>query len=279
MVTCPNCHLQVPELIHVASALREKIMKVDPHYPLEEMVCKPCQNSLMRQATSATGALVAQERAKEVRKKRLWQNRVALVRHGHKMMKKKKFTEAAVSYEKYMRLIEVVFECAPGSLTPEMLKDASKTAELTVITGVYWDLVRIYDSSDKYTPRQKNAAKQLAKFASFTPIFLTLIRNATSFMKQSRHPEVIKSFLVAANAKRNRCFVATSAFETPMADEIIFLRQFRDTKLKTNPTGRSFVYLYYKISPSLACFLDKQSWLKPTIRAILRLVIYCVSRF
>jgi hypothetical protein len=236
-------------------------------------------NSLERQATSASGVLIAQERAKEVKKKRLWQNRVPLVRHGHNMMKKKRFSEAAVSYEKYIRLIEVVYECGPGKLTPSMLKDSARTAELTVLTGVYWDLVRIYDSSDKYSTRQKNCAKQLGNFASYTPIFLDLIRKAEVFMKQSRHPEIIKGLLAACKAKKGKCFIATSAFETQMAPEVIFLRNFRDSKLKSNRFGRTFVYFYYKYSPRAACFLDKQSWLKPSFRAILRLVIKCVRHF
>lgn len=279
MVTCPQCHLKVPEISFISGSLREKIKRVDPSFHVAEKICTPCQNSLMRQATSADGVLVAQERAKEVRKKRMWQNRVPLVKHGHTMMKRKRFSEAAVSYEKYIRLIEVVFDCKPGTLTPEMLKDAARTAELTVITGVYWDLVRIYDSSDKYTKRQKGAAAQLAKFASFTPVFIDLIHKAEAFQKQCRHPEVIKTFIADCQKKRTRCFIATSAFEAPMADEVTYLRNFRDQKLKTNPYGRKFVYFYYKYSRPVACFLDKQRWLKPTVRAGLRAVIKCVRHF
>lgn len=279
MVTCPHCHLQVAEIFFISDSLREKIKQVDANYPLEPQVCRPCQNSLMRQATSASGVLIAHERAKEVRKKRMWQNRVPLVKHGHTMMKRKQFSAAAVSYEKYIRLIEVVFDCKPGKLTAEMLKDSARTAELTVITGVYWDLVRIYDSSDRYLPRQKNAAVQLAKYASYTPIFPDLLRKADSFMKQCRHPEVIKTFLTTCKRKKGRCFVATSAFEDPLSKEVIYLRTFRDSKLKQTAVGRSFVFYYYKYSPAVACFLDKQSWLKPTFRAALRLVIKCVRHF
>lgn len=276
MATCPQCSLEVPEIYPLQADLRAKIKEVDPHFPLSETLCKSCVNSLQRQAYGAKGVLLSQERAKDLKKKKMWQNRVALVRNGHSLMKNKLHSEAAVSYEKYLRLVEMVFSCGPGQLTPEMLKEAAKTAELTVIAGVYWDLVRIYDSSDKYGGRQKIAARQLAKFASYTPIFADLIRKAQSFMKTSRHPEVIKSFLIASKAQRPRCFIATSAFEIPMTDEIIFLRQFRDEKLKISFLGRKFIYFYYKISPKIACILDKQKWLKPAVRAFLRLVINCV---
>lgn len=279
MVTCPQCSLDTPEIYPIQAELRAKIKSVDPHFELQDQICKSCITALQRQAYGAKGVLLQQERAKDMKKKRLWQNRVALVRNGHALMKNKLFSEAAISYEKYLRLVEVVFNCGPGQLTPEMLKESAKTAELTVITGVYWDLVRIYDASDKYGGRQKFAAKQLAKFITYTPIYADLVKKAQIFMKSSRHPDVIKSFLIASKAQKSRCFIATAAFESPQATEVVQLQRFRDDFLKTNLTGRKFVYFYYKVSPKIACFLDRQTWLKPAIRAILRLVIKCVRAF
>lgn len=279
MVTCPQCSLDTPEIYPIQAELRAKIKSVDPHFELHDQICKSCNTALQRQAYGAKGVLLQQERAKDMKKKRLWQNRVALVRNGHALMKNQLFSEAAISYEKYLRLVEVVFNCGPGQLTPEILKESAKTAELTVITGVYWDLVRIYDASDKYGGRQKFAAKQLAKFITYTPIYADLVKKAQIFMKSSRHPDVIKSFLIASKAQKSRCFIATAAFETSQATEVIELQRFRDEFLKVTPVGRKFVYFYYKVSPKIACFLDQQTWLKPAIRAVLRLVIKCVRAF
>ncbi len=283
MATCPQCSLEVPEIYPLQADLRAKIKEVDPHFPLVDQLCKSCITSLQHQAYGTKGLLLSQERAKDLKKKKMWQNRVALVRNGHAMMKNQLNSEAAVSYEKYIRLVEMVFNCGPGQLTPEMLKEAAKTAELTVITGVYWDLVRIYDVSDKYGGRQKIAARQLAKFVTYTPIFSDLVKKAQVFMKTAKHPEVIKSFLIASKAQRPRCFIATSAFQTPTAEEIVFLRNFRDQTLKITPVGRKFVYFYYKISPAVACFLDKHEeqhpWLKSCTRNILRLLINGIRLF
>ncbi len=283
MASCPQCNLEVPEIYPLPADLRAKIKAVDPHFPLADYQCKSCVNTLQRQAFGSKGVLITNERAKDEKKKKMWQNRVALVRNGHTLMKKNLHSEAAVSYEKYLRLVEMVFNCGPAQLTPEMLKEAAKTAELTVIAGVYWDLVRIYDTSDRYGGRQKTAARQLAKFASYTPIYADIIKKSHSFMKTARHPEVIKSFLGASKSQRPRCFIATSAFESPMSEEIIFLRKFRDETLKSNFIGRKMIYAYYKISPRIACFLDKHDlqhpWLKPFVRAVLRLVIKCVRPF
>jgi hypothetical protein len=115
--------------------------------------------------------LFAQEKAKEQHRLQLWKSRVGLIKRARALMSRKMYNEAAVGYEKYIRILEIVFNCKKGEpLTPTNFKDSARTSELTVVTSVYWDLLRIYDSSDKYLERQQIAARQLAVFVQFTPI-------------------------------------------------------------------------------------------------------------
>lgn len=221
--------------------------------------------------------LAAQERAREQYKQNLWNHRVALIRKGNLLVKNELYGEAVVVYEKYLKILEIIYECGPGGLTPQMLKDSARTTELSVISGIYWDLVRIYDTNNKYIERQKMAAEKLAKFAVFTPLFSDIMKKAKIFQRQARHPDVIKNFMIAAGQKKGRCFIATSAFESPQALEVQKLRYFRDSTLRHDKWGRQFIYYYYKISPPLACFIDRHEYLKPPIRAGLRFVIKCVS--
>ncbi|MBC7741589.1 MAG: hypothetical protein H7061_05300 [Bdellovibrionaceae bacterium] len=277
MIKCPQCGLEVSNLVPLQLDVRTRIKKMDPDFPLIDEVCRSCMTEMRKKAFSAGGVLLSQQRAKDDRKKKLWQARVSLVKKGHAFMAGNLYSEAAVSYEKYLKLLEVVFDAQPGNLTPEILKEAARTAELTVIAGVYWDLIRIYDTSDKYGDRQKMAARQLSRFISYTPIYPDLIKKGQIFLKQARHPEIIKAFLAGAKKKKGGCFIATSAFEDPYAVEVLSLRVFRDHRLKASPFGRKFIYFYYKTSPPIACFVDKHAWLKPSVRAILRFVIKCVS--
>jgi hypothetical protein len=221
--------------------------------------------------------LVALEKAKEDRKVKLWHSRLAFTKKGHALMRGKLFSEAAIVYEKYLKILEMIFECAPGQLSPDHFKESARTAELSIVTSVYWDLLRIYDASDAYGDRQKKVAVQLAKFAPLTPIFPDLLRKAHVFQKQCRHPEIIKLLIASASNERPRCFIATSAFESPRATEVQILRHFRDQYLKKSFLGRKFVFLYYKFSPMIACALDKHVGLKRPIRLALRLLIKCVS--
>lgn len=62
------------------------------------------------------------------------------------------------------------------------------------------------------------------------------------------------------------CFIATAAYDTPMAEEIGILRQFRDEYLLTNPMGNALVDLYYRVSPPMARFITAHPSLKPIVR-------------
>jgi hypothetical protein len=273
MAICPQCSNKVAEIYPVASDIRIRIKQKEPNYQVLDEVCRSCMNSLRKRVYGAGTALMADEVAKDERKKKMWQSRVALVRRGHALMENQLYAEAAATYEKYLRLLELVFDCKQGELTPEALKESAKTAELTVIVGVYWDLLRIYDTSDNYTDRQKNASEQLARFINYTPVFADILKKAESYVKNSKHPDIVRIFINSAKKKRTRCFIATSAFEIPASSEVQLLREFRDQVLKKRFLGRKFVYFYYRVSPSIAKWLDHSKTAKAVVRFFLRQLV------
>ena len=278
MIQCPRCGIQVTELHPVDADLMGRLQAAgDTSVPPQ--VCAGCSSDLKRTvANSSGGVLMAQERAKEQHRLTLWKSRVMLIKKARQSMGQKLYSEAAISYEKYLKILDIVFEVKKGErLRPEVFKESARTTELTVVTSVYWDLLRIYDTSEKYHDRMNNSAKQLAIFLQFTPIYPDIIRKAESFQKTAKNPQVVKQFLKLANKERPRCFIATAAFESAHAPEVQDLRVFRDLTLKKYAWGRGFILAYYKISPPIACLVDKHSWLKPAVRGTLRLLIKCVS--
>lgn len=72
----------------------------------------------------------------------------------------------------------------------------------------------------------------------------------------------------------DRCFIATAAYGTPLAEEIMVLRRFRDTVLLPSKIGRRFVNWYYQVSPPLAKFISR-FWL---LKALVRLALWPVVR-
>ena len=65
------------------------------------------------------------------------------------------------------------------------------------------------------------------------------------------------------------CFIATAAFGSPLAKEIIILRQFRDRILLRFDTGKRFVNWYYRHSPSVADYISQHPVIKFCVRVLL----------
>lgn len=274
MSQCPRCGVEVSELHNVDPEIKIKLQATGESVPPQ--VCVGCLTDFRKTlASSSGGVLMAQERAKEQHRLQLWKSRVQLVKKGRQCMNQKAFSDAAVAYEKYLKILELVFECKGEVLKPEHFKDAARTSELTVITSVYWDLFRIYDIHDRYADRQREVAQQLSNFVRFTPIFPDIMKKAQTFQKTAKNPNAVRQLLKLSAQQRPRCFIASSAFG-PASREVIELRHFRDAYLRKSMLGRKIIVFYYKKSPAIAEFLDTHNSLKPFVRGLLRLLMKCV---
>jgi hypothetical protein len=74
----------------------------------------------------------------------------------------------------------------------------------------------------------------------------------------------------ATSASGGGCFIATTAFGSPLAGQVEILRQFRDRYLLTNSFGKKFVAWYYRNGPVAA------SWIKdkPLAKAAVQVALY-----
>lgn len=264
---CPNCNEEVESLRPVEPGLKLRMQSDGGLSNIPVEICAKCIKKLSK--TLSQGAILRKNaQVKEQNRLMLWRSRVNLVKQAKTHMKKKSFSDAAVSYEKYLRVLEIVYDKASGELTPELFNNEARRSEMTVIASVYWDLMRIYDTSPKHIERLDKSGDKLAAFARFTPIYSSIIRRAEAEVRNAQNPKSFKKFLSRAQTLRSRCFIATSAFnyESPTVQTLCL---FRDEFLLNFLIGRLLINFYYLFAPSLARGLDRFSFFKPLIRVVL----------
>jgi hypothetical protein len=73
------------------------------------------------------------------------------------------------------------------------------------------------------------------------------------------------------------CFIATAAFGSYRAPEVILLQKFRDRFLLTNVPGKMFVEFYYRVSPPIADVIGHYDSLKRATRLALKPLIFSIQ--
>jgi len=85
--------------------------------------------------------------------------------------------------------------------------------------------------------------------------------------------------LDSRDTKRSGCFIATAVYGKEDVKEIRILRRFRDDFLVKRRTGKSFVSLYYYLSPSIAKVIGGSRWGRYLVRSIvLRPILWFICK-
>lgn len=73
------------------------------------------------------------------------------------------------------------------------------------------------------------------------------------------------------------CFIATAAYGSPLAENILVLEAFRDKYLLTNQVGQHIVAFYYRNSPPIAEYIARYDTLRFVARAVLWPLVYGIK--
>ena len=73
------------------------------------------------------------------------------------------------------------------------------------------------------------------------------------------------------------CFIATVVYNDFNAPQVKILRKFRDELLLKSMVGRFFVQLYYQVSPPVANFTEKHTFLKSIFKLPLDIFVRIIK--
>lgn len=81
----------------------------------------------------------------------------------------------------------------------------------------------------------------------------------------------------SASSGGGGCFIATAAFGSYHAPEVVLLQKFRDRILLASEPGRLFVQFYYRVSPPIADFISQDDLLRRATRLSLKPLIFSIQ--
>lgn len=265
---CPRCGADSRELVRIDAGMRIALAEGGMAKEVPGEACTNCIQEFSKMVSQGA-RLRAQRKAREANQVALWRNRINVLKQGRTYLAQRLFVEAAIEFEKYIRIVEIVNELKPGELKPEHLKKNAKSNELDVFLSTLWDLIKIYDMNAAYQPKLKEKVNMIVEFGKASPSFPRLARKMAAYSKKAKNREVFNELLTRSNAPKNKCFIATSTYNDPVHPQVLILSRFRDEILEDSLPGRLFIWIYYKVSPIVADFLDKNPRLKPTSRHLL----------
>jgi hypothetical protein len=113
--------------------------------------------------------------------------------------------------------------------------------------------------------------QELAELAEVAPIKLT----------QPSAPEPAPGMAAQPSdkpARKKWCFIATAAYGSPLAREVVLLQNYRDNYLSRNFLGEKFIRAYYFFSPTLAELIRHQKGLQLLTRILLAPLILLIKK-
>jgi hypothetical protein len=267
--TCTVCGNPTHELLRLDGGFKLRLRESGAPEPIPDQACAACFNKYS-ELISQGAQLRAKENAKQQQRMSMWRNRMNLIKQARTKMEAKNFAEAAVLYEKYIRILEIIYEIEVGTLSPDLFRNKARGKEMTLITSVYWDLARIYDSAGQYRERLEKTISKIIQFAPQSGILVQLSTNVLNYSKYAKNPEQFKRLEREFGIKKGMCFIATAVFDSEFAPEVIALQNFRDERLLPHKAGRAFIRIYYRVSPHFVPAIQRSRFLKNNIAYLLR---------
>jgi hypothetical protein len=195
--------------------------------------------------------------AEEAKRLDLQRRRLMLAGKGSSAYSEKHLAEAAQAFRGYIKIMEDFKGMPQGGLSPAHFDHKTELPELMLVSGVYWDLVKLYDRT-RSQERYSEFKEYLGKYILFSKGLPYQTMCSESLRKYCRSNKAVhkKDFNDAyKQIAVSKCFIVTELDEYIADGTLESLRDFRDEVLLSTPLGKSFVSWYYKRGPGFASFV------------------------
>lgn len=195
---------------------------------------------------------------RDERKRELLRHRIEVAKEGVTLYSKGRYVDAVKRYQHYIAVLEMWKKCGRDGLTPDLFDKKTDIYELVLLSGIYWDLAKLFDKAKREDQRSE-LTMCLQKYVAFSK----------GFPYQSLTGEAIRRYMGSGRCKHrtdfrkayvaltgDRCFIATSLNDLVEEEMIKSLRILRDRHLDKRALGRAFIRAYYAVGPSVARALD-----------------------
>ncbi len=216
------------------------------------LICEKCASKRFSSKVRKT-IQEAFDKQQAQRQRESWRKRIAIARKGMAQYEDAKFGEALHTFREYLAILEHHHSVPAGGLRPSIFDAKKEAGELLLISGIYWDLAKIYD---RIKGKQLDLRLSLNKFYEFSagrPHVILASEAMRRYIASDKctNKEDFKNTHRLLRNTLTKCFIASAVFG-PLSPEVAVLQQFRDQRLLPWAPGRAFIAFYYRISPPVA---------------------------
>ncbi|MCC7442860.1 MAG: hypothetical protein IT285_14600 [Bdellovibrionales bacterium] len=196
------------------------------------------------------------ERAEATHRREFFKKRVDLAKDGIRHYQKQEFSQAVTCFKGYIRILEEWKSAPTGGIAPSYFDRTHDSAELLLISGIYWDLAKLYDRTKSHMKHEEflHFLDKYVLFAKGMPYENVCAETLRKYVANGKclHGEEFKAAYRRMVGTTSKCFVATALSDLCDPETLPRLREYRDNRLLRSRSGRLFVRFYYRLGPMAA---------------------------
>ena len=107
---------------------------------------------------------------RDERKRELLRHRIVVAKEGVALYSKGRYVDSVKRYQHYIAVLEMWKKCGRDGLTPDLFDKKADIYELVLLSGIYWDLAKLFDKAKREDQRGE-LTLCLQKYVAFSKCF------------------------------------------------------------------------------------------------------------